>query len=156
MVPAENASLSQQLSRALSIVHRLEKKVDRMSELMQDRTSDSNGIQLMQENMQLQDANITQLKEENKRLQRQLVASMVNGSVPLQLSPAFKESCRCSLVSSKRYAIIHYKEAENYFINSYRYALSGTGSSGQRRRSSTRWRGNLWHMASHLSSLDLQ
>ena len=52
----------------LSIVHRLEKKVDRMSELMQDRTSDSNSIQLMQENMQLQDANITQLKEENKRL----------------------------------------------------------------------------------------
>jgi hypothetical protein len=76
MVPAENASLSQQLSGALSIVHRLEKKVDRMSELMQDRTSDSNSIQLMRENMQLQDANITQLKEENKRLRRQLAASM--------------------------------------------------------------------------------
>ena len=48
--------------------HRLEKKVDRMSELMQDCTSDSNSIQLMQENMQLQLATINQLKEENKRL----------------------------------------------------------------------------------------
>ena len=76
MVPAENASLSQQLSGALSIIHRLEKKIDRMSELMQDRTSDSNSIQLMRENMQLQDATMTQLKEENKRLRRQLVASV--------------------------------------------------------------------------------
>ncbi len=46
MVP-ENASLSQQLSGALSMSHRLEKKVDRMSELIQDCTSDSNSIQLM-------------------------------------------------------------------------------------------------------------
>jgi hypothetical protein len=43
---------------------------------MQDCTSDSISIQLMQENMQLQLATINQLKEENKRLQRQLVASM--------------------------------------------------------------------------------
>ena len=56
--------------------HRLEKKADRMSELMQDHTSDSNSIQLMQENMQLQLATINQLKEENKRLRRQLVALM--------------------------------------------------------------------------------
>ena len=47
-----------------------------MSELKQDCTSDSNSIQLMQENMQLQLATINQFKEENKRLQRQLVALM--------------------------------------------------------------------------------
>jgi hypothetical protein len=61
MVP-ENALFSQQLSGALSMSHRLEKKVDRMSELMQDCTSDSNSIQLMQENMQLQLATINQLE----------------------------------------------------------------------------------------------
>ena len=96
MVPAENASLSQQLSGALSIIHRLEKKVDRMSELMQDRTSDSNSIQLMRENMQLQDATMTQLKEENKRLRRQLVASVAQSpfSSPLPSKrPLQMQSC---------------------------------------------------------------
>ena len=38
--------------------YRLEKKVDRMSERMQDGTSDSNSIQLIPENMQLQNATI--------------------------------------------------------------------------------------------------
>ena len=68
MVPAENASLSQQLSGALSIVHRLEKKVDRMSELMQDCTSDSNSIQLMRENMQ--DRKSTRLNSSHVSLSR--------------------------------------------------------------------------------------
>ncbi len=67
MVPAY-ASLSQQINGALSMFHRLEKKVDTMSDLMQDCTSDSNSIQLMRENSRLQNATMTQLKEENKRL----------------------------------------------------------------------------------------
>ncbi len=67
MVP-EYASLSQQINGAVSMFHRLEKKVDTMSDLMQDRRSDINSIQLMRENTQLQNATMTQLKEENKRL----------------------------------------------------------------------------------------
>ncbi len=70
----EYALLSQQINGAVSMFHRLEKKVDTMSDLMQDCTSDSNSIQLMQENMQLQSATMTQLKEENKRLWQQLAA----------------------------------------------------------------------------------
>ncbi len=65
MVP-EYASLSHQINGAVSMFHRLEKKVDIMSDLMQDRTSDINSIQLMRENTQLQNATMTQLKEENK------------------------------------------------------------------------------------------
>jgi hypothetical protein len=72
----ENVLLSQQLSGALSIFQRLEKKVDRMSDFMQDPTSDSNSIQLMQENMQLQNTIITLLKKENKGLQHKLAALM--------------------------------------------------------------------------------
>ncbi len=67
MVP-EYASLSQQINGAVSMFHRLEKKVDTMSDLMQDHTSDINSIQLMRENTQLQNATMTQLKEENIRL----------------------------------------------------------------------------------------
>ncbi len=41
---------------------------------MQDCTSDSNSIQLMRDNMQLQTSTIIQLQEKNKRLRCQLMA----------------------------------------------------------------------------------
>jgi hypothetical protein len=68
-VVPEYALLSQQINGAVSMFHRLEKKIDTVSDLMQDCTSDTNSIQLMRENMQLQNATMTQLNEENKRLQ---------------------------------------------------------------------------------------
>ena len=92
MVP-EYASLSQQINGAVSMFHRLEKKVNTMSDLMQDRMSDNNSIQLMRENTQLQNATI-QLKKENKRLWRQLAAS-INLS-PMN-SPALKRAAEAPL-----------------------------------------------------------
>jgi hypothetical protein len=74
--------------------HRLEKKVDTMSDLMQDHKSDSNSIQLMQENTQLQNATMTQLKEENKRLRQQLAASM---NLSPMNSPASKRAAEAPL-----------------------------------------------------------
>jgi hypothetical protein len=94
MVP-EYASLSQQINGSVSMFHRLEKKVDTMSDLMQDCRSDSNSIQLMRENMQLQKATMTQLKEENsKRLRQQLAASM---NLSPMNSPALKRAAEAPL-----------------------------------------------------------
>ncbi len=76
------------------MLHRLEKKVDTISDLMQDRTSDINSIQLMWENTQLQNATMTQLKEENKRLRRQLAASM---NLSPMHSPALKRAAEAPL-----------------------------------------------------------
>ncbi len=83
--------------------HRLEKTVDTMSDLMQDRTSDSNSIQLMWENTQLKNATMNQLKEEKQQLAASMNLSPMNSSALKRAANApLSPAAGMNLSSAKR------------------------------------------------------